>query len=43
MADAKDKDRWLLRKAIQRIDNTILDEWLKKARRWSKKWHKEES
>ena len=43
MADAKNKDRWLIQKAVQKIDNIILDEWLKKAKRWSKKWHEAES
>ena len=43
MADAKNKDRWLVKKAIERIDNIILGDWLKKAKRWSKKWHEAES
>lgn len=43
MADAKNKDRWLINKAVQKIDNMILDDWFKKAKRWSKKWHEAES
>lgn len=43
MADAKNKDRWLVNKAVKRIDNIILDNWLKKSKRWSKKWHEAES
>ena len=39
MVDAKNKDGWLISKSVQRIDKMILDEWLKKAKRWSKKWH----
>lgn len=37
MADAKNKDMWLINRAVQKIDNMILDDWLKKSKRWSKK------
>ena len=43
MAEAKNKNRWLVNKAVKRIDNIILDNWLKKSKRWSKKWHEAES
>lgn len=43
MAHAKNKDRWLIQKAVQKIDNIIIGEWPKKSKRWSKKWHEAES
>ena len=30
-------ERWLIKKTIQKIDNIVIDEWLKKAKRWAKK------
>lgn len=34
-------DRYHIRKTIQKIDNIIIENWLKKAKRWSKRWKTE--
>jgi len=34
----REPEKWLIKKTIQRIDNIIIDEWLKKAKRWRKHW-----
>lgn len=36
-----DADRYHIRKAIEKIDNIIIEKWLKKAKRWSKRWKTE--
>lgn len=34
-------EKWLIKKTIQKIDNIIIDEWLRKAKRWRKHWAEE--